>query len=547
MYKFKTMKKTTLIISLIYILFGCGTNKSVSKSDGKNIPMIDTNAIVETFDNRSYPTIAMQIFSFAEIYRMAGDYASAILEYQEALKYDDKSVTIYNSIGDAYLNLYKYEQAIEYYKKSLLIEFNQIELKNKLADIYLVTGNISKSIKIWKTILKENPRQYDIYYSLINAYIMNRDEVNARKYLKTYIQKGENELSILNNCVLIYKELGDYNEAIILTRKILTLSNESKYYDLLIELLFLNKQYTDVDKVVDNWIINSPNELSPYYYKISNYIAKSQIDSAKKYVNKIQSRWREEWWISNFQASIFMEENNSDSVDFYIERVFDIKEAPFLPYHNYALWLLNMRRYEDGISFIDSVIEKFPQNNDLQFIEALIYSELEELSKSIQIFQMLLDEDQNNKNILHNLAILYDQNSQVEKANETYSKIILIDSSDAIAYNNYSYLLAENGNELEKALSLSKKSLEIEPNSGVYFDTMAWVLFKMGNYKKALAVVDSAIILIEENNSELFYHKGEILFKLGDIENSKKNLRIALEIDPTFSRAKKRLEEISND
>ena len=127
------MKKVILITSFL-LFFACAVNNTVTKVAEQSIKIEDTNKVASSFDNRSYPTIAMQIFSIAEIYRISGNYSRAILEYQEALKYDTNSVTIYNSIGDAYFNLYKYNSAMDYYKKSLRLEPTQYDLKNRLAE-----------------------------------------------------------------------------------------------------------------------------------------------------------------------------------------------------------------------------------------------------------------------------------------------------------------------------------------------------------------------------------------------------------------------------
>lgn len=539
------MKKTIFIIMLTFIFFACVVNKKMINDSEKKVNIEDTNEIVSSFDNRSYPTMAMQIFSIAEIYRISGNYSGAILEYQEALKYDTNSVTIYNSIGDAYLNLYKYDNAIDYYEKSLRLEPTQYDLKNRLAEIYLVSGNIQNSIKLWKEIIRNNPKYYDAYYNLVNAFLAKKDTANAKKVLKIYQQKGSNDISILNNVVIIQKKLGQYDKAILLTKKLIKLSNENKYYDLLIELLYINGQENEVDKVTSKWMQADSTELTPYYYRISNYIKSEKIDSAKNYLKRISSRWKEKWWISNFQALISIEEELADSVKFYYDRVFSFNETPAIPYNNYALWLFENKKYNDGIAIIDSALKKFPKNNNLKYIEALIYGEMKDRQKAIQIFEMLRSENQNDKDILHNLAILYDQNSQYDKSDKIYEKIIKIDTNDAIAYNNYSYSLAEKGEKLQKALQMSKRSLQLEPHNGIYYDTMAWILFKLGDYQRALAKIDSAINLTDEMNSEIYYHKGEILLGLNRNDESKKYFKQALEIDPSFSLAKKRLEEIN--
>ncbi len=539
------MKKTIFIIISTFIFFACSVNEEIIKDQEKSVNIEDSNKVVSSFDNRSYPTMAMQIFSIAEIYRINGNYSGAILEYQEALKYDTNSVTIYNSIGDAFLNLYKYDNAIDYYAKSLRLDSTQYDLKNKLAEIYLVSGNVQNSIDLWKELIENKPKYYDAYYNLINAFIAKKDTTNAKKVLKIYQQRGSNDISILNNVVIILKKLGQYDEAIFLTKRLIKLSNENKYYDLLIELLYINRQENKVNKVTSKWIQADPTELTPYYYKISNYIESEKIDSAKKYLKKIDSRWKEKWWISNFQALINIKEELADSVKFYYDRVFSFDNIPSIPYNNYALWLLENKKYNDGIAIIDSALKVFPENNNLKYIEALIYGEMKDRQKAIQIFEMLRSENKNDKDILHNLAILYDQNSQYDKSDKIYEKIIKIDTNDAIAYNNYSYSLAEKGEELQKALQMSKRSLQLEPQNGTYYDTLAWILFKLGDYQKALAKIDSAINLTKEMNSEIYYHKGEILLKLNHKNESKKYFKQALEIDPSFSLAKERLEEIN--
>ncbi len=537
--------KTTITILSIILFFSCAVDNKTVISGKK----IDKKEVVDSsensFDNRFYPTIAMQIFANAELYRISGDYAGAILEYQEALNYDTNSVTIYNSIGDAYLNIYKYSNAIDYYEKSLRLNPNQNILKNKLADIHFVIGNVKTSILLWKEIIKEDPDYFDVYYSLINAYLVQKDTLNAKNILSKYQQKSKNDISILNNVVILQKKLGNFDEAIVITEKLIKLTNDNKYYDLLIELLFLDNQEYKIDSVVDDWIRTDSLELTPYYYKINNYIDNGKIDSAKKYLDRIDSRWEERWWISNFQALISIEDNLQDSVDFYYKRAFNFENSPSILYYDYSFWLLENRRYEDGIEVIDLALEKFPDNKNLKYVRALIYSESGELQKAIQLFEMLLSDNNNNSAILHNLALLYEQNAQYEKSNDAYETIISIDKNDAVAYNNYSYSLAERGENLQKALRMSEKTLKIDPNNGVYYDTMAWILFKMGDYSKALKFIDRAIGLENNHNPELFYHKGEILFELNRSEESKKFFKLALEIDPAFSLAKKRLEDIN--
>ncbi len=132
---------------------------------------------------------------------------------------------------------------------------------------------------------------------------------------------------------------------------------------------------------------------------------------------------------------------------------------------------------------------------------------------SEQEFSAALTHDENSLEANHGLSKVYIETGDYEKANEILTKMGDIDN----LYN------AENKHIFnEFAINLRKQKL---------YDNA------INNYNKALA--------IDPNDEILYYNLARAYFEKQDLENTKKSLEKALEINPDFSEAKKFLNFIN--
>jgi len=108
-----------------------------------------------------------------------------------------------------------------------------------------------------------------------------------------------------------------------------------------------------------------------------------------------------------------------------------------------------------------------------------------------------------------------------------------MEESDTAHYRYAAMFYADHDLEPERSVSLARKDLEMRESVQAW-DTLAWTLFKSGKVKEAQAASEKALKLGTQD-AAMHYHSGMILKAAGDLENSRKALAKALEINPHFS------------
>ncbi len=83
----------------------------------------------------------------------------------------------------------------------------------------------------------------------------------------------------------------------------------------------------------------------------------------------------------------------------------------------------------------------------------------------------------------------------VQKAAARIKEEIGEDPSNANAYNQYAWLVANTEGNLDEALKFSRMSLELSPNNAAYLDTLAHVHFARGELEEAVRVQTKAVEL----------------------------------------------------
>jgi tetratricopeptide (TPR) repeat protein len=132
---------------------------------------------------------------------------------------------------------------------------------------------------------------------------------------------------------------------------------------------------------------------------------------------------------------------------------------------------------------------------------------------------------------------MYDSQQRWEASDSLYTALIVSDSSDAQALNNYAYSLAERGVSLEKALSMALKAIELEPNNSAYLDTVGWIYYKLGNVNLALKFIQESVE-IENTNAVVLEHLGDVLTSDNRVSEAADYYKKALELDEDNERLK---------
>ncbi|MBT3692953.1 MAG: tetratricopeptide repeat protein, partial [Candidatus Marinimicrobia bacterium] len=136
-------------------------------------------------ENRS--EIALQHFMEGEFLLNQGNYAMAILEFQEAVEADPDGATIHVSIADAFRRLGKIRRAEKHLHIAIEIEPLDKEAYEMLGLLYLLEKKYDLAEKQFKALVELDPDFSDYYFSLGDIYRLKNEKVKAIEYyLKTY-------------------------------------------------------------------------------------------------------------------------------------------------------------------------------------------------------------------------------------------------------------------------------------------------------------------------------------------------------------------------
>ena len=504
-----TLRLFFSFILLIFLFTGCQSSKPNSSAPTINI---DQQKIQKNNPNPE----ALKLFMSGQMLMNQGDYPMAIIEFQEALTFDPDVGTIYTSIAECYWNigkpelsmknlkialsknprdeealrimadqliaLKKYDEAIIYFTRLREIDENETRYIIALAELSKIKKDYLSAVNFYMDAYKVEPSRIELLESAGRYALQLKNKTKARNIFK--------DLSLLNpsqeNYINIYSELAirskSYKEAISHLQKLLSDNGESS--NLKANIGILHHASGDSVKgknilrdLFDKKQLNAQYSLSLFeiYFDIKDNI------SAAKISDEIITSFPEDWRGYYSRSLVFMDEDE----------------------------------YKSAINILDPISETFSNIFSIQYILGLCYSRIKMSDEAISFYNRALIIRPNSINVLHSIAILYDEIGEWVKSDKIYDQLIKNNPNDAQAYNNYAYSLVERNKDLQRALSYAKKAVKLEPENPSYLDTIGWAYYKMNDIKKARAFIEQSIE-IEGDNSVVLEHLGDILMKSND-------------------------------
>ena len=193
-------------------------------------------------------------------------------------------------------------------------------------------------------------------------------------------------------------------------------------------------------------------------------------------------------------VSIYLDNENFNEAEFYNDIL--LKEFSNDPsgFINASIISLNNSLPQKAIDYLQPNIEKFANNYSAHYILGTSYYQVDDLINSEKHLIKALSIFPGSRNSKHTLAMIYDQNGSWMKSDSLYLDLISTDSTDAQAYNNFSYSLVERNDNLELALEMSIIANRLQPKSAPYLDTLGWIYFRLEQYEKALEYVQESYL-----------------------------------------------------
>lgn len=524
--------KIHIILSIAANIMGCGP----ITSQAANVEtVLAQNGIQE---NRAPNPDGIRHFMDGQLLMNQGDFAMAIIEFQQALSLDPNVGAIHTAMAECYWNLGKNElaeqqlikalnadpkdeDALQMYADQLILQkrYDDAKLRYQtlhklnpdnpryliaLAELEKVEQNYSEAMNLYLKAYDLEPDRFDLLERAGRFAITIENIEKATKIFKDLSLANPTEQRYLNLFVDLASRSNNFDEGESHIQKLNEMHGDSPERNAQLGLLLYRKGDKKQARSLLESAIEKRPENSNYYFSLFDiYMDNDEIEKAAKIGDKLIINFPEDWRGYYSRSVVLMEQKNPAAV----------------------------------IDLLGPVSESFQKVFSIQYLLGLNHNQLKEYGIAEKYFNNALNIRPKSKNVLHSLAILYDEIDEFEKSDKIYIELIHSDSTDAQAYNNFAYSLVERNITLDRALKFAKKAIALEPENPSYLDTIGWIYFKQNKLDQAQSYIEASLN-ISKNNAVVLEHLGDVLLKANQPENALKYYNRALELDKNNQRLK---------
>jgi len=523
--------------------------------------------------------LSLKHFLEGSLHDQKNEFAQAILDYQEALRYK-KDPAIYHAIAKDYAILGKNDRAIEAAREAVKLEPDNRTFREMLAEIYINARNLEDAIREYAEIVKRDSSYQQGWIALARLEQAKSPQSALVLYQK-FIDRFGPDADAYLQLAQIYGSTGKLDSAAEALKGMLTLDPGN--FDI---KKALGDTYLQADSITAALkIYNDLIELHPEHFEVRAslahaYLVQQDYDHAAEqfdivlrkdtlsvedqlrfgqvFVSFIQkdsavapyalklfekvhgnypSDWRPYWFLGAIQNIL-----HDDS-----SALGNFRKVKELASWNPDGWLGIAGIYYDN-NQLDSVISVLveakrtvPEEFRVHFLLGVAYQRKHDLVNAASSLEKALDLNAKYVDAMTAIALVYDELKHKEESDSMYERALRLEPHNHLALNNYSYSLSERGLYLERALRMSKEALELQPNNQSYLDTFGWINFQMGRYEDAEKYIGKAVEL-GTTSAVIFEHFGDVHSKLSHRDKAIEYWQKALEIDSSNAAIKEKIQ-----
>ncbi len=473
--------------------------------------------------------LAIHYFMQGEFLLNQGNYALAVLEFQDALEIDPNASTIHISIADAYRRLGRSGRAEDHLKIAIDLDPKDLSGRELLGQLYLMNRQYDLALVQFLALLKID-RDNDNYLTIVgDLYKLQKQWNNSIDFYLRAFEVNSQNFKALESAMQVSLSAELFEKAEKVCKKLVQYdSNNSNYWITYKQITAYNKNYKNTLLAISELERISGKTTNLTLEKIAILQELNELDSAIKILVEAHNPDSSELDIVKRLVSLYLEKENF--IDASIFNKILLKEYPNdqSGYINAAIISLNNDSPGEAIKYLKPHIDKYIDNYSALYLLGTSYFQNEDLINAEKYLNLSLKVYPHSRSSKHTLAMIYDQKGQWIKSDSLYLNLIKTDSTDAQAYNNFAYSLVERKANLELALEMSLIANKIQPNSAPYLDTLGWIYYHLEQYEKSLEYVQQSYS-IDSKNPIIVEHLADILRATNQI--SKANLIYLQAID----------------
>ncbi len=511
---------------------------------------------------------ALEHFVDGSVYETKGDYAKAILEYQDALRYD-KDPAIYFALSKNFALLGKNALAIEAAKEAVRLAPGEMTYRRNLAEIYAGAFELDAAAGQFEEIIKRDSSQMDAWYNLARIYQV-RKPLRSLEVYEQILQRFGPDWDVLLQTAEIYNKMGKFDKSAEALRQMGTIDPANRaLQENLAQAYIRAGKFDEALAVYGGLRERYPEDLGLRAEVAGVYLARGEYARAatefesillqdsvnvevklhigemyfgqlgkdstlaplarsifERIAAKHPADWRAYWFLGAVGTLM-----RDDSL-----AVRNFKKVTELASWNADAWVylssvfLGKNNFAEVARVLETALKVLPDDFRVNFFLGVSYSRLGRNSDAVRVLEKARQLNPRDVDAIAQLALVYDGMKKFEESDALYEEAIRIDASNHLVLNNYAYSLAERGTQLERALNFARKAVETQPDNPSYLDTIGWIYYRLGQFAEAERYVKEAISK-GEVSAVVYEHLGDIYFRMNQKDLAMEHWQMALKLD----------------
>lgn len=535
---------TVLSVTLLIFMSCAGTKEAPQKT-----PAAKPNQVPQQTSQRNRD-LAIQHFIDGSLQDLKGDYAKAVLEYQDALRFD-QDAGIYYALSKDYSILGKHYLAAENGKEAIRLDPQNVTYREHLAVVYLAAHELDSALSQYREILKLDSTHTEALYGLAKLYQQRGKPLDAIVTYKKLLDEIGPSWDVLVQLTQLYDQLQRFAEAAGAYQQMLSIDPGN--LDLKRRLIetYLRAGKPDSALVRLDELLDI-DRLNPDIQVLVGdiYLEKNESAKALGYYNTVlnQDSVGIETKLHICEAMLRHSAKDSTLVHHAKPILEDLREdspSDWRPYWYLGFVGFSTRNDSFALANFKKVTELNPGHAEAWYYAGTIYFRSEQHDSAAKALERSVEINPRNVDALGALALTYDSMKRREDSDRIYEQALRLDARNHVILNNYSYSLAERGIQLDRALQMAKEAVEKQPENSSYLDTIGWVYFKLGKYDEAKKYIAKAVELrdaVGENGATLNDHLGDVYYKLNEKEKAMEHWKRALQMNTKNQALKNKIE-----
>jgi len=558
------MKTAVCVAFLVFAAFwsGCssGTGGGVDRASSKSLP--------RATPMDSARQLAMQHFIDGSVEEVKGDFARAVLEFQDALRYD-QDPAVYYALSKNYSLLGKHSLAIEAAREAVKRGPEEMTYRRSLAEIYVMAFEYDAAAEQFEEIIRRDSSQLEAWYSLARLF-QPRKPLRALEVYEEITRRFGPEWDVMLQIAEINNKLGKFDRAADALHEMAMIDPANKALkESLAQTYVRAGRYDDAIAVYEELRELIPDDVSILSEIAGVRLARGETAQAVEEFDKILSRdsvavdvqlhigemcfgqlakdstlapltkkiferiaakhpedWRPFWFLGAVGSMM-----HDDSV-----AVKNFRRVTELASWNADAWVylssvfLGKNKFDEVAKILETAVRILPEDYRVNFFLGISYSRLGRPLDAARVLERARQINPKEVDAIAQLALVYDGIRRFEESDALYEEALRLDPANPLVLNNFAYSLAERNLQLDRALTMSRKAVDADPNNPSYLDTIGWIYYQLGSYKEAERYVKEAIAK-GEVNAVVYEHLGDIYYKLNQKDLALEQWNLALKLD----------------